>query len=205
MFVLFCESQPLGLALFTPKIIYTFYFLSFLYIPKKPSSFQSLTHVGKGGGSLPRSRKQQRPLQIPLNRSLSQGARDGGRRGGQGGQGGGQGGGHTGHGGHGGGGVEWRITTATPELDSPLSTPGGGFRRRGRGKSRDGPQQQLSPGGQSVGDGRRRVATSPGMGKGSPPGGGKGGKGGNRRRKSLITTEFSPAEWNINNLNKYKK
>ena len=185
----------------SPQKSFTHYTFFHLYLKKKHPSFQSLTHVGKGGGSLPRSRKQQRPLQIPLNRSLSQGARDGGRRGGHGGQGGG----HGGHGGHGGGGVEWRITTATPELDSPLSTPGGGFRRRGRGKSRDGPQQQLSPGGQSIGDGRRRVATSPGMGKGSPPGGGKGGKGGNRRRKSLITTEFSPAEWNINNLNKYKK
>ena len=102
-------------------------------------------------------------------------------------------------------GSELGVEGKCMQLDSPLSTPGGDFRRRGRGKSRDGPQQQLSPGGQSIRDGRRRVATSPGMGKGSPPGGGKGGKGGNRRRKSLITTEFSPAEWNINNLNKYKK
>ena len=149
--------------------------------------------LGKGGGSLPRTRKQQRPLQIPLNRSLSQGARNEGRKG---------------------GGVEWRITTATPpELNSPLSTPGGGGLGGRRGRSRDGPPE-LSPGGtggRSNGEGRRRVATSPGMGggggrqggKGSPKGG-KGGKGG-RRRRSLITTEFSPAEWNINNLNKYKK
>ena len=157
--------------------------------------------LGKGGGSLPRPRKQQRPLQIPLNRSLSQGAREGGGKRGGGGEG-----------------IEWRITTATPpphELDSPLSTPGGGGLggRRGRGRSRDGPHE-LSPGGtggRSNGDGRRRVATSPGMGGGGgrqgkkgSPGGGKGGKGG-RRRRSLITTEFSPAEWNINNLNKYKK
>ena len=26
-----------------------------------------------------------------------------------------------------------------------------------------------------------------------------------KRRKNLISTEFSPSEWNINNLNKYKK
>ena len=144
--------------------------------------------LGKGGGSLPRPRKHQRPLQIPLNRSLSQGAREGKK---------------------GGGGVEWRITTATPpELNSPLSTPGGGGLGGRRGRSRDG-AHELSPGGGT--GGRRRVATSPGMGggggrqggKGSPKGG-KGGKGG-RRRRSLITTEFSPAEWNINNLNKYKK
>ena len=144
--------------------------------------------LGKGGGSLPRPRKHQRPLQIPLNRSLSQGAREGKK---------------------GGGGVEWRITTATPpEMNSPLSTPGGAGLGGRRGRSRDG-AHELSPGGGT--GGRRRVATSPGMGggggrqggKGSPKGG-KGGKGG-RRRRSLITTEFSPAEWNINNLNKYKK
>ena len=28
---------------------------------------------------------------------------------------------------------------------------------------------------------------------------------GKRRKKNLIGTEFSPSEWNINNLNKYKK
>ena len=26
-----------------------------------------------------------------------------------------------------------------------------------------------------------------------------------KRRKNLINTEFSPSEWNINNLNKFKK
>ena len=26
-----------------------------------------------------------------------------------------------------------------------------------------------------------------------------------KRRKNLISTEFSPSEWNINNLNKFKK
>ena len=28
---------------------------------------------------------------------------------------------------------------------------------------------------------------------------------GKRRKKTLIGTEFSPSEWNINNINKYKK
>ena len=28
---------------------------------------------------------------------------------------------------------------------------------------------------------------------------------GKRRKKNLIGTEFSPSEWNINNINKYKK
>ena len=124
--------------------------------------------------------------------------------------------------------MEWRLTAATPPGqeaslgNTPLSTPGarrgrGELGRREEGRGRREEARGRSEGGRREdGRGKRQVSTSPetkgGMREvGRREGGGREGgtrssKGGGKgRSKSLITTEFSPAEWNINNLNKYKK